>query len=411
MSSISSNQSSVGNLILASNRLATSRNAAAASNLPVFGKPSIPASGDLKGLYGQLAKSFLARRGTAATDNKQSALAAAATAAATTKANSTSTSSNADGDSVSLTKGTNFKKFTRSSSTTPTTPTQTTSPEVTPAAEPTPAPKATEAPAAEAPAEAAVTPKPAAAAAAIPAEEPAATAKPAATETPAATPKANSSASLDAARSNAARFGGAIVETSTANTYKFSINGESGAFKVAEDGTVSGSIGTGETNLSFTVDNKGNLSIDRGATNTKVTAEDSEQGILIRTLLGKQEAKGQVSGSGMLAAAGSKVITTGNTQVDQKLLKMESELAKSGGTLKRAIGTTSNYTFSTSDGATGTFSPSANDKRIDGTYVKGGQTTNFRIKVEDNGDSSVTTTGGGLLGAVTGTLVRGLLGL
>lgn len=119
MSSISSNQSSVGNLILASTRLAASRNAAAANNLPVFGKPSIPASGDLKGLYGQLAKSFLSRRGAASADTKQAALAAAASAASTAKSTSTSSSSsNADGDSVSLTKATNFKKFVRSTTST-----------------------------------------------------------------------------------------------------------------------------------------------------------------------------------------------------------------------------------------------------------------------------------------------------
>lgn len=119
MSSISSNQSSVGNLILASTRLAASRNAAAANNLPVFGKPSIPASGDLKGLYGQLAKSFLSRRGAASSDTKQAALATAANAASTAKSTSTSSSTrNADGDSVSLTKATNFKKFVRSTTST-----------------------------------------------------------------------------------------------------------------------------------------------------------------------------------------------------------------------------------------------------------------------------------------------------
>lgn len=503
MSNVSSSQSSVGQLILASKRMSMARQG---STLGLLGNRDLTRPDDARSLYGQLAQKFLARRGAGQSDEAGSALARAAAAAAgagsaSKSVSSRASSSNADGDVVSLTKATNFRRST------------VTGPSVQPSASASQPPvesitqlesgnfdvesgvfkssdelregrftfsdesgridltitrnaegsmlasgafraangevrefsgvKMTDATVVQFGSGGSTTMSMATVPSAAPsgslpasvtssgdydsddgdAPDTMSTASTTTTPTTTTTPRTTASPTTSEASTSPrsqpvsremiqerlSGFGGSVSSTSVdGRVVRFSINGQAGDIRFNEDGTVDGTLGTRtESRVRFSVNASGELAIDLATGNADADGATRENAIRVRTLLNRQTSTGEVGGSGMYAAAGSRVITTGNATADSAMLTMEQKLRESGGTLQRADGSSGTYSFAVGLNS-GSFTMTGT--RASGRMVAGVLSTNFSIDLA-NVTERVSTSGSlELTQAVTRTVMNGLYG-
>ncbi|MCU0689121.1 MAG: hypothetical protein MUE97_05205 [Phycisphaerales bacterium] len=519
MSNVSSSQSSVGQLILAGKRLATSRQG---PSLNLLNRPEASGQGsDMRSLYGQLAQKFLARRNAGQGDEAKAALVKAAAAATTsTKSASTSggvTSSNADGDVVSLTKATSFRKTTRTSTNIQPVPPVEQNPsesitrlqsggfdtqagvfksgealregryefsddagsislrisrdssgtllasgtftnangeaqefnqvkmtdmnvvqyrasepenDVAPAPAPAniPAPASSTAPTpTPAPSSSSTTPVPNAS---TPSGGTTTTTGggssttgststggtststgPSNTTSTSTTPSTTSAPTSPRAAflARLSEFGGTVTSSSSSGaTVRFTMNGQNGEIRFAGDGSARGKLGSNDENeVRFELNSAGALRIDLGEDNGDSGNVTRENAIRVRTLLNKQTSTGEVGGSGMYAAAGSRVITTGNATADAALRNAETMVRNAGGTFTRGTGSSSSYSISL-NGNTGTIAVSG--VNATGRLTIGGVQTNYAVNLANSSEVVNAWGGNSTTQGVTRTTMNALFG-